>query len=274
MTRTERPTVTIVVPARNEARNLERVLPELPDGHEVVLVDGDSVDDTVATARRLLPDIRVVRQTRRGKGNALACGFLAATGDVIVMFDADGSADPAEIPDFLAALTAGADFAKGTRYGAAGGSEDITPLRNLGNAGLNGMSNVLFGTRFSDLCYGYNAFWAHCLPYLELPPVSGDEPMRGDGFEIETLINVRVAQSPLAVAEVASYESRRLHGVSNLNAWRDGWRVLNVILAERRLLRRTQRSTRPRPHVFVPYPSEVPIAEMTKRRVALAEDVA
>ena len=131
MTRSERPTVTIVVPARNEARNLERVLPELPDVHEVILVDGDSVDDTVATARRVLPGIRVARQTRRGKGNALACGFLAATGDVIVMFDADGSADPAEIPAFLAALTGGADFAKGTRYGAAGGSEDITPLRNV-----------------------------------------------------------------------------------------------------------------------------------------------
>src|SRR2546430_11305202 len=112
MARTVSPTLSIVVPTRNEARNLEVVLPELPPAHEIILVDGHSVDDTVATARRLLPDIRVLHQTRRGKGNALACGFLAATGDVIVMFDADGSADPAEIPSFVDALVAGADFAK------------------------------------------------------------------------------------------------------------------------------------------------------------------
>jgi hypothetical protein len=97
--------------------------------------------------------------------------------------------------------------------------------------------------------------------------------MRGDGFEIETLINVRIAQSPLAVTEVASFESRRLHGVSNLNAWRDGWRVLRVILDERRLRRRTRKHVK-RPQVFVPFPTEPTIAELTKRRVALAEDVA
>lgn len=70
----------------------------LPLVHEVILVDGNSVDDTIATAQRVMPDIKVVRQTRKGKGNALACGFESATGDIIVMFDADGSADPAEIP--------------------------------------------------------------------------------------------------------------------------------------------------------------------------------
>src|SRR4051812_20649287 len=261
MTRSEHPTVTIVVPARNEARNLERVLPELPDVHEVVLVDGDSVDDTVATARRLLPGIRVVRQTRRGKGNALACGFLAATGDVIVMFDADGSADPAEIPAFLAALTTGADFAKGTRYGAAGGSEDITPLRNLGNAGLNGMSNVLFRTRFSDLCYGYNAFWRDIVPVLDLPAVERVAPgggmLWGDGFEIETVISCRVIAAGLSITEVSSVERRRIHGESNLRTFSDGFRVLKTLLAERRratLLGRARRAgiTTLRPHLPTP----------------------
>ena len=92
------PTVTIVVPAKNEAANLREVLPLLPPVHEVLLVDGHSVDDTIEVARHTLPSIRVVQQTRRGKGNALACGFLAATGDIIVMFDADGSADPGRNP--------------------------------------------------------------------------------------------------------------------------------------------------------------------------------
>ena len=74
------PRVSVVVPTLNEARNLPHVFSRLPaDVHEVIVVDGHSVDDTIAVARRLRPDVRVVQQTRSGKGNALACGFEAAT---------------------------------------------------------------------------------------------------------------------------------------------------------------------------------------------------
>src|SRR3954469_8630485 len=140
------PTVTIVVPAKNEAANLREVLPLLPPVHEVLLIDGHSGDDTIEGARHTLPRIRVVQQTRRGKGNALACGFLAATGDIIVMFDADGSADPAGIPPFVKGLSGGADFAKGSRFALGGGSEDITAIRRLGNAGLHLVANLTFQT--------------------------------------------------------------------------------------------------------------------------------
>jgi glycosyltransferase involved in cell wall biosynthesis len=92
--RSDRPTVTIVVPAKNEAANLRQVLPDLPAAHEVIVVDGHSEDDTRAVVAEVRPDARFVQQTRRGKGNALACGLQAATGDVVVLFDADGSADP------------------------------------------------------------------------------------------------------------------------------------------------------------------------------------
>ena len=109
--------MSIVIPAKNEARNLPHVFAHLPrNGYEVILVDGDSTDDTVSEAQRLRPDITVIRQTRNGKGNALACGFAAATGDFIVMIDADGSNNPAEIPRFVTALKEGADFAKGSRF--------------------------------------------------------------------------------------------------------------------------------------------------------------
>jgi glycosyltransferase involved in cell wall biosynthesis len=231
------PRISVVIPALNEALNLPHVFGRLPqDIFEVVLVDGDSVDDTVAVARALRPDVRVVRQSRRGKGNALACGFAACRGDIIVMIDADGSTDPAEIPAFVAALCAGAEFAKGTRFADGGGSADITPLRRLGNRALNGLVNMLYGTRYTDLCYGYNAFWRHCLDALELHPGAEDKDagMRwGDGFEIETIINTRVARAGLTVAEVASFEQLRIHGESNLNATRDGLRVLRSILHER-----------------------------------------
>lgn len=228
--------VTVVVPALNEARNLPHVFAKLPAVDELILVDGGSVDDTIAVAQRLRPEIRIVLQNRRGKGNALACGFAAATSDIIVMIDADGSTDPTEIPRFLASLRAGADFVKGSRFLAAGGSADITRSRSLGNNGLNLLVNVLYGTRYTDLCYGYNAFWRHCLPVFELDATSarpaGDGRLWGDGFEIETLLNLRVARAGLKVAEVPSYEHRRIYGESNLNAVKDGLRVLRTIARE------------------------------------------
>jgi glycosyltransferase involved in cell wall biosynthesis len=235
--------VSIVIPARNEARNLPHVLEALPAGvHEVVVVDGHSVDDTIEVAVRIRPDAKIVQQTRQGKGNALACGFAEVTGDIVVMLDADGSADPQEIPAFVAALAAGAEFAKGTRFDRGGDSHDITRFRRIGNALLNGLVNLIFGTRYTDLCYGYNAFRVHLLPALDLPPVhaAGNLPggmLWGDGFEIETLINVRVAQAGARIIEVGSTEKARLHGVSNLKAIPDGIRVLRTILAERRRLR-------------------------------------
>src|SRR5580700_8167761 len=134
------PRVSVVIPTLNEARNLPHVFARLPDGiHEVIVVDGHSVDDTCAVARRLRPDARVVMQTRSGKGNALACGFAAATGQIIVMLDADGSADAGEIPAFVQALLDGADFAKGSRFAPGGGSSDLTRLRTLGNRVLMAM---------------------------------------------------------------------------------------------------------------------------------------
>jgi len=240
------PTVSVVVPAKNEAANLREVLPLLPAVHEVVLVDGNSQDGTVAAAREVMPDIKVVHQTRKGKGNALACGFLAATGDIIVMFDADGSADPTEIPAFVQALVDGADFAKGSRFAAGGGSEDITGLRSLGNHGLNFVANRAFGTHFTDLCYGYNAFWRDLVPVLDLPAIELDAPagqmLWGDGFEIETVINCRFAAAGVRTAEVGSVELARIHGESNLRTFSDGFRVLRTIAAERSRLRSIMRT--------------------------------
>jgi glycosyltransferase involved in cell wall biosynthesis len=234
--RTAAPRVSVVIPTYNEARNLPHVFSRLPaDLHEVVVVDGHSIDGTVEVARALRPDVRVVLQNRRGKGNAMACGFAAVTGDVVVMLDADGSADGQEIQRFVAALTAGADFAKGTRFSGGGGSSDITAVRAWGNRWLNRIANLLFGTRYTDLCYGYNAFWTHCLPSLELDPGTerDDAELWGDGFEIETIINTRMAKAGMRITEVPSFEHPRLHGTSNLNTWRDGFRVLRALVVER-----------------------------------------
>jgi glycosyltransferase involved in cell wall biosynthesis len=225
------PRVSVIVPTLNEERNLPLVLERLPRRlHELIIVDGFSTDETIQVARFLRPDARIVLQERFGKGDALRCGFEAATGDIIVMLDADGSADPAEIPAFVDALLDGADFAKGTRFGTGGGSADLTRLRRAGNRGLNSVVNTLFGTSYSDLCYGYNAFWRRCLSVMSVDCT---------GFEVETLINIRIARAGLQIREVPSFERSRVHGQSNLRTFRDGARVLRTILRER--LRRAPR---------------------------------
>ena len=246
---TAAPRISIVVPAKNEALNLSVVLPQLPEVHEVILVDGGSVDGTVAAARRALPSIITVLQARQGKGNALAAGFARVTGDIVVMFDADGSADPLEIQRFVEALTDGADFAKGSRFTAGGGSADITPVRKLGNLFLNTLFNLGFQSRYTDLCYGYNAFWADLIPLLDLPEHSAPAPVNGkmlwgDGFEIETVINCRFAAAGVQITEVPSVEKLRMFGESNLHAVSDGLRVLRTLITERRRawsLRRAER---------------------------------
>ncbi|HVS67306.1 MAG TPA: glycosyltransferase family 2 protein [Mycobacteriales bacterium] len=245
-----KPRISVVMPALNEARNLPPLFAQLSDDvFEVILVDGASVDGTVEVARALRPDVRVVYQNRRGKGNALACGFAQATGDIIVMLDADMSADPGEIDAFVQALLGGAHFAKGSRFVEGGGSDDITGFRAWGNRWLNRLVNSLYRTSYTDLCYGYNAFWAECLPHLRLDdPQAHDgngskDPGRqrwGDGFEVEALIHARVSAAHMVVAEVPSFEARRLHGESNLRAVRDGFRVLRTIATERHRLRRCE----------------------------------
>lgn len=217
--------VSVIIPTLNEAENFPHVLPHIPEWvHEVIIVDGRSTDGTPEVARKLLPTVRIVEETKRGKGAALLAGFTAATGDLIVMLDADGSMNPQEMSTYVAALCNGADFVKGSRYLQGGGSADLTPVRDLGNWGLTMVVKILFGCRYSDLCYGYCGFWRSVLPVLDL---------KSDGFEIETEMNVRALVTKLQIVEVSSYESRRIYGESHLRPLQDGFRVLGTILRER-----------------------------------------
>ncbi len=219
------PTVSVVIPTLNEAMNLPWVLRRMPSYvDEVVIVDGRSLDATVDVARALRLDVVVVAETRPGKGNAIRAGFAAATGDIIVMLDGDGSMDPQEIGWLVTPLQHDYDFVKGSRYVTGGGSDDLTWLRSNGNRALTGLANAVLHSNYSDLCYGYIALRRECVDILEL---------KSDGFEIETELIVRAARAGLRIAEVPSHELCRISGQSNLHTFRDGWRVLRTLARER-----------------------------------------
>jgi hypothetical protein len=234
------PRISVVIPTLNEEANIAWVLDRIDgDVDEVVIVDGRSVDATVAVARLCRPDVRIVEQPVPGKGAALARGLCAATGDIVVMMDGDGSMDPREIPGLVGTLRSGADVVKGSRAAAGGGSRDISFLRWCGNRVLTALANGGYRQRWGELCYGYGALWADVVPLLELssladPAVVAPDarPGYGHGFEIEALIYCRAARASLRVAEIPSIELPRRTGSSNLRPWRDGWRVLRTVARE------------------------------------------
>lgn len=217
--------ISVVIPTRNEARNIAWVLERIdPIVDEVIIVDGLSTDDTIAVARAVRPDVVVIDHPVPGKGEAVRAGLNAATGDLVVMLDADGSMDPAELRRFVEELAAGADLVKGSRFLPGGGTTDMTMLRKFGNAVLVRTTNVLLGTAYTELCYGYMAFRRSRVHELEL---------QRPGFEIETEIVVKAHRAGLEVREIPSFESPRRHGYSNLHTFRDGWRVLRTLFLER-----------------------------------------
>lgn len=217
-------TLTVVIPTLNEAENIGPVLRQLSRFDDIVLVDGFSTDGTIELARSVRPDVRVVQRRPRGKGDALRAGFAEATGDVIVIMDADGSMDPGEAEVFMAMMALGFDLVKGSRMACGGGSHDLTTIRLLGNAALCKLANTLFKTQWTDLCYGYLAFRRSCLPKMSLT---------ANGFEIESQILGHAALAGLRIAEVPSVELPRIAGTSHLNARRDGTRILMTMLAAR-----------------------------------------
>jgi glycosyltransferase involved in cell wall biosynthesis len=252
--------VTVVIPAKNEERNLGWVMRRIPVSvDEVVIVDGASTDRTVEVALSIRSDTVVVSDLEPGKGAALRAGFAAATGDYVVMLDADGSMDPREIDRFVATLDAGHDLVKGSRFLMGGGTADISPLREIGNRGLLIIANLLFRSRQTDLCYGYAAFRRDVIDPLELD---------ARGFEIESQFFLRAIANGLSVTEVPSFEAPRRHGTSNLRTFPDGWRVLRSILREWRRPR-IARTTR---KIAVRVPEAAPLGELVAGGIMRSSD--
>ena len=169
--------------------------------------------------------LRLALQSRRGKGNAIQAGLAASTGAIVILLDADGSTPPEEIARFADTLIDGADFAKGSRFLRGAGTDDMPLYRQIGNWGLVIAANVLFGTRYTDITYGYNALWRKHADTLA---------NEIDGWANEIISNIRIVRHGLRVVEVPSFEQPRLAGEAKLQGvFRIGWRILRAIVVER-----------------------------------------
>ncbi|NQT30249.1 MAG: glycosyltransferase family 2 protein [Candidatus Saganbacteria bacterium] len=213
--------VSLVIPTLNEEGNLGLVLKSLPLGlHEVIVVDGHSSDKTVPIAKKFGATVLF---DEKGKGSALRKGMQMASGEIIIMMDADCSHLSTELTLLVSGIEAGYDICMGSRFIQGGGSEDITFIRKLGNKALVHLVNRLWRMNYSDLCYGYRALRRDIIPKLSL---------ESDGFGIETEISIKAAKAHLSVLEVPSFEKLRFRGSGKLKVARDGAIVLKRILKE------------------------------------------
>jgi glycosyltransferase involved in cell wall biosynthesis len=217
------PPVSVIICTLNEAQNLPHVLPKIPDWvDEVMLVDGHSTDDTIAVAKTLVPDIKIVTQPGRGKGDALKFGIVQAQGEIIVTLDADGSTDPADLSKYVEPLTNGYDFAKGSRFLNA--NPKMPLYHKFGNWVLVKTSNLLFGTKYTDVCSGYNAIRKKDFLKLNL---------HYDGFEMEQEMVVKAKKFGLKVLEIRQIDKGRIGSISKVSSFKQGFTDFFIIIKER-----------------------------------------
>ncbi|MCE8426169.1 MAG: glycosyltransferase family 2 protein [Candidatus Methanoperedens sp.] len=216
--------ISIVVPTLNEGPNIKHVFSNIPEFiDEIVVVDGNSTDGTREEIKKYRNDAKIIIENRRGKGQALKTGFENASGDIVVIMDADGSHNTKEMPRLLKPVLDGYDASHGSRMLPDGGSDDFTTFRKLGNKMFVSLVNYMYGSQYTDLCYGYRAFKKEAIEKMNC---------NRKGFEIETEQSIRIAKAGIKVKEIPSFETSRMHGNSNLNSFKDGWKILDVIIKE------------------------------------------
>jgi glycosyltransferase involved in cell wall biosynthesis len=217
-------TISVIIPARNEAEALPAVLKELPMDllHEVIVVDGQSTDGTINVVRNLNIDkVRVVSQMGRGFGMGNLTGLRMATGDLITIFDADGSFDPKALPLLKAEIDKGNDFVFCSRYMRGSGSDDDTIIRLIGNKIFTFLLRIMFGVRLSDALFYYSMGKREVYNWLDL---------KSRDFSLCIEVPVKVHRMGFKYTQIPMRERPRLAGVSKVHAALDGIRILKTIL--------------------------------------------
>ena len=215
--------ISIVIPTLNEAGNIRRLIPAIRRvlhgrRFEIIVVDGHSSDGTASRARKLGAE---VIYDGVGKGSALIKGIKASSGDIVVSMDADLSHRPNELLVLIAGIEAGYDICMGSRFLTGGGSDDMPLYRRFGNLMFVTLVNLIYGARYTDLCYGYRSFAKGVAQRLRLSET---------GFGIETEISIKAIKCHMRIMEIPSYEKLRLHGSGKLRSIADGARILYAIL--------------------------------------------
>jgi glycosyltransferase involved in cell wall biosynthesis len=233
LTRKPRPTVSVVIPCRNEAGHIPPLvasLPELPQGSEFLFVEGNSSDDTEDVIRREIEarpgqPLRLLKQRGRGKGDAVRLGFEESRGDIVLILDSDMGVAPADVPKFVAALAGG----KGEMVN---GSRMVYPMEGRAMRFLNLLANKTFalvftwllGQQVRDTLCGTKALWRGDYRRIDANrSYFGDFDPFGD-FDLlfgASRLNLRIVD--LAVR----YHERR-YGETNISRFRHGWLLLRM----------------------------------------------
>lgn len=219
------PSITAIICTLNEEQTISHVLENIPSFiTDVLIVDGNSNDNTIMVIQKAYPSVRITTQPGKGKGDAIRHGIREAKGQIIVTLDADGSMDPSDIIKFVESLTEGSDYAKGSRFLPGVRTDDMPRHRLFGNWVFTTLTNILFGSKYTDITYGFNAFWKEKIQNIKV---------HSDGFEEVVEWNINVHRHGLKVQEVAVDEYERLDGEAKLRSFHDGARILKTILRER-----------------------------------------
>jgi len=217
--------VTLIIPTRNEEGCIGKVLKEVPRKivDEIIVVDGHSKDNTIKEAKKNLKPRKdmIFTQKNIGYGAAFIEGFKKASGDVIIMMDADGSHNPADIPFLVNKIKEGYEYVMASRYAIGGRSNDDTFIRWFGNQLFTKLTNIVHNMRVTDSLYLFTAITKDGLGKLEL---------KTPGFEFCTEIVVKAHRTGLRFAEIPAIERARFNGESKVNALWHGLKILKTVI--------------------------------------------
>jgi glycosyltransferase involved in cell wall biosynthesis len=221
------PTVSVVIPAYNEEKNIvnmlfriSKVLQALQVPYEIIVVDDGSTDRTALLASKHKVTV-LTNGTNQGKGYALKKGIQQANGDILVTIDADGSHLPEEIPKLIKPLFNGVDVVMGSRFTGLRERDSIKKLHILGNHFFNFLILVLTGKRITDSQTGFRAYKRRIIEEIEIT---------SSGYEVETELTMETLKNGYSVLEEPITCERRKNGLSGLNPLSDGLKILKAIL--------------------------------------------
>lgn len=238
---TDMPSVSVIVPARNEAGHIHDIIRRTPDmgrSTELIFVEGHSSDDTAAVIQSAIPEhpdrtIRFFQQTGKGKGDAVRLGFSTATGDILMILDADMTVPPEDLPRFYQALVTGkGEFVNGVRLVYPMEKESMRFLNMVGNKFFSMAFSWLLDQPVKDTLCGTKVLWRNQYERIaEGRRYFGDFDPFGD-FDLifgAAKLNLKIIDLPIR------YRSRS-YGDTNIQRWRHGWMLLKMVLfAARRI---------------------------------------